>query len=66
MKKSDPNYDLDKRVKNLFKEVTDHFKNERTSHMFKMFGCDMAFTDARVNYKIIDEVIKTWKELGFD
>jgi len=30
------------------------------------FGCDMAFVDASVNYRIMDELIKVWHEYGFD
>lgn len=30
------------------------------------FGCDMAYVDARVNYVIMDELVRVWKELGYD
>lgn len=34
--------------------------------MFQPFGCDMAYVDAKLNYKIMDKLIAMWKELGFD
>jgi hypothetical protein len=39
---------------------------ERTNHIMRPFGCDMAYVDASVNYIITDELIKVWNELGFD
>jgi hypothetical protein len=34
--------------------------------MFRPFGCDMAFVDADVNFKIIQTMFKVWDELGFN
>lgn len=66
LKKGQPKYNFENLVKNLYKEVLDYMENERTLHVFKMFGCDMAFVDAKVNYKIMDELFSMWHELGFD
>jgi hypothetical protein len=35
-------------------------------HVFKPFGCDMAYVDAKMNYLITDQLIKRWEELGFE
>jgi len=54
LNKNDPGYRFDKLVKALYQEMSEYLDNERTNHVFRPFGCDMAFVDAKVNYKIID------------
>jgi hypothetical protein len=53
-------------VKGLYEEVSEYLENERTEHVFRPFGCDMAYVDAEMNYIITDQLIETWKELGFN
>jgi hypothetical protein len=58
MDKSAPNYKFDKVVKSLYADMSEYFANERVNHVFRPFGCDMAFVDAQMNYVIMDELIK--------
>jgi len=46
--------------------MNDQFKSERVNHIFNPFGCDFAFVDASLNYKVIETLMKTWNELGFN
>lgn len=39
---------------------------EKTSHAFRMFGCDMSHSEAALNFKVTDQLIKVWNKLGFD
>jgi hypothetical protein len=64
--KSASGYRFDKVAKALYAEVTMSLAQERTNHIMRPFGCDMAYVDASVNYIITDELINVWKELGFD
>jgi hypothetical protein len=57
---------FDRIVKALYQEMSEYLDNERTNHVFRPFGCDMAFVDAKVNYKIMDELFRWWKKLGLD
>lgn len=66
LNKSASNYQFDKVVKSLYAEVASALENERTNHIMRPFGCDMAYADATTNYLITDELIKVWNELGFD
>jgi len=53
-------------VKAFYASMVQTFDSERTNEVFRPFGCDMAYTQASVNYQIMDALIKTWKRLGFD
>ena len=53
-------------MKNLYEEMVEYFKNERTNHVFRLFGCDMSFVDAKLNYKIMDTLFEVWEELGLN
>lgn len=53
-------------MKGLYEEVSEYLENERTQHVFRPFGCDMAFVDAEMNYIITDQLLSTWKELGYN
>jgi len=66
LNKNSKKYKFDKLVKNLYEEMIEYFANERTNHVFRLFGCDMSFVDAKLNYKIMDELFSTWKDLGLD
>jgi len=46
--------------------MSEYLDNERSNHVFRPFGCDMAFVDAKVNYKIMDELFKMWEKLGLN
>lgn len=46
--------------------MVEYFQNERTNHVFRLFGCDMSFVDAKINYKIMDELLKVWGQLGLN
>lgn len=54
LKKNQTGYKFDKLVKGLYEEVTEYLANERTEHVFRPFGCDMAYVDAEMNYIITD------------
>jgi hypothetical protein len=54
LKKDKPGYKFDKLVKSFYKDVKEYLDKERTSHMMKPFGCDMAYVDAEMNYLIMD------------
>lgn len=66
LKKNQTGYKFDKLVKGLYEEVTEYLANERTEHVFRPFGCDMSYVDAEMNYIITDQLISTWKELGYN
>jgi hypothetical protein len=66
LNKNNPKYKFDKLVKNLYEEMVEYFKNERTNHVFRLFGCDMSFVDAKLNYKIMDTLFEVWNELGLN
>jgi hypothetical protein len=66
LKKNQTNYHFDKLVKSLYEEVSEYLRNERTEHVFRPFGCDMAYVDAEMNYIITDQLLATWKELGYN
>ena len=64
--KANPKYKFDKLVSAFYEEAVEFLKNERTDHMFKPFGCDMAYVDADLNYKIMDRLFEVWDELGYN
>jgi hypothetical protein len=66
LNKSQGDYKFDDLVKSLYADVTERFEQDSSAHLFQPFGCDMAFVDAKVNYKIMDRLVEVWKELGFD
>jgi hypothetical protein len=66
LKKDKSDYKFDTLVKSLYADVTERFDEDKSFNLFQPFGCDMAFVDARVNYKIMDKLIEMWSELGFD
>lgn len=53
-------------VKALYAEVASALNNSRSVNIMRPFGCDMAYVDASVNYVIMDELVRVWKELGYD
>jgi hypothetical protein len=66
LKEDNPGFKFDKIVKALYQEMSEYLDNERTNQVFRPFGCDMAFVDAKINYKIMDELFRWWKKLGLD
>ena len=64
--KNDPNANIEGKVRAFYENMVEHFQMEKTTHAFRPFGCDMAFIEASLNYKIIEGVIKTWNRLGFN
>lgn len=66
LNKSKNGYKFDQLVKSLYADITERFDEDRSQHLFQPFGCDMAFVDAKINFKIMDKLVETWKELGFD
>ena len=66
LKKNETNYKFDKLVKGLYEEVNAYLENERTEHVFRPFGCDMAYVDAEMNYIITDQLLAVWNELGYN
>ena len=67
LNKTQSDYKFDDLVKSLYADVSDRFdKDNKTQQLFQPFGCDMAFVDAKINYKIMDKLMVLWKELGFD
>lgn len=66
LKEDNPGFKFDKVVKALYQEMSEYLDNERTNQVFRPFGCDMAFVDAKINYKIMDELFRWWKKLGLD
>lgn len=66
LNKNSSSYKFDDLVKSLYADVTERFDSENSTHRFQPFGCDMAFVDARVNYKIMDKLVERWSQLGFD
>jgi hypothetical protein len=66
LNKNDKNYNMDNRVRAFYANMLDHGEIERSNHIFNTFGCDMAYIDAKTNYKIMDELIIRWNELGFN
>lgn len=53
-------------VKAFYKDMSDYFATEKTNHAFRMFGCDMSHSEAALNYKVTDQLIKVWNKLGFN
>jgi len=66
LKKNETNYKFDQLVKGLYEEVSEYLANERTEHVFRPFGCDMAYVDAEMNYIITDQLLAVWAELGYN
>lgn len=66
LNKNNKQYKFDKLVKGFYTDIVKNFENEKTNHLFKPFGCDFAFIDAKINYRIMDELIKVWNDLGFN
>ena len=67
LNKTQSDYKFDDLVKSLYADVSDRFdQDNKTQQLFQPFGCDMAFVDAKINYKIMDKLMVLWKELGFD
>ena len=66
LNKANPNYHFDKTVSGFYYGMVKQFENEKTNHAYRLFGCDMAFVDAKINYKIMDKLIETWDSLGFN
>jgi len=56
-------YVFDKKVVAFYYGMVDRFVNERTTHVMRPFGCDMAYVDAKINYRIMDELMRIWDEL---
>lgn len=65
LNKNNKGYKFDKLVKSFYQDIVKSFEQERTNHIFKPFGCDFAFIDAKINYRIMDELLRVWNELGF-
>lgn len=66
LNKTQSDYKFDDLVKSLYAEVSDQFDRDNSTHLFQPFGCDMAYVDAKVNFKIMDKLMQMWKELEFD
>ena len=66
LNKDSPNYKFDKLVRALYQEITEVLDHEQSQHVFKTFGCDMSYVDAKVNYKIMDKLFEVWDELGLN
>lgn len=65
--KTNPNYNFGKRVEAFFYGMEGKFsQGQKIDHILRPFGCDMAFVDASINYRIMDELIKVWNEYGFN
>jgi hypothetical protein len=66
LKKNQTGYKFDKLVKSFYKDVKEYLDKERTNHVMRPFGCDMAYVDAEMNYIITDQLFSVWNELGFN
>ena len=47
-------------MKHLELVVDRMIKSTKGDHVFLTFGCDFAFTQAEVDYFMLDEVMKRW------
>lgn len=52
LNKEQSDYKFDDLVKSLYADVSDRFDQDTSAHIFQPFGCDMAFVDAKVNFKL--------------
>lgn len=52
--KTASDYKFEQLVRSFYEEVTQQFDQGRSNHVFKPFGCDMAYVDAKLNYRIMD------------
>lgn len=66
LNKHSPGYVFDKKVRAFYQGMLDRFEGEKVNHVMRPFGCDMAFVDAKINYKIMDKLLEIWTELGFN
>ena len=66
LNKNQTGYKFDKLVKSFYKDVKDYLSKERTNHVMRPFGCDMAYVDAEMNYIITDQLFEVWNELGYN
>jgi len=66
LNRNDPGYNFEGKVRAFYEGTVQQFEQERTNHQFRPFGCDMAFIEAKINYKIADNLIATWNRLGFN
>lgn len=53
-------------MKSFYKDVKEYLDKERTVHVMRPFGCDMAYVDAEMNYIITDQLFEMWNELGYN
>ena len=66
LNKNQTGYKFDKLVKSFYKDVKDYLSKERTNHVMRPFGCDMAYVDAEMNSSITDQLYEVWNELGYN
>jgi hypothetical protein len=66
LNKNHKNYKFDKLTRVFYSGMLEYFAMEKTNHAYRLFGCDMAFIDAKVNYRIMEALIDTWNQLGFN
>ena len=64
--KTDPKYNFGKIVESFYHQMNDQLNSERINHVFTPFGCDFAFVDAKLNYKVIELLEAAWKESGYN
>lgn len=65
MNKNSSGYNMDKRVSAFFYGMEARFEAEKVNHLMRPFGCDMAYVDANINYRIMDELVRLWNEMGY-
>lgn len=66
LNKTSSKYKFDQLVKSFYADVSERFDQDQSKQIFQPFGCDMAYVDAKVNFKIMDKLMEMWKELGYD
>jgi len=66
LNKNDPGYNFEQKVRSFYEGMISYFETEKTNHAYRPFGCDMAFIEASINYRIVDSLIATWNRLGFN
>ena len=57
LNKRHKNYKFDKLTRLFYEGMLEYFAMENTNHAFRPFGCDMAFIDAKVNYRIMEALL---------
>jgi hypothetical protein len=53
-------YNADEKMEHLRSFVQRLVDSDENDHVYMTFGCDFAFTNAKIDYFFLDKVLKHW------